>query len=260
MTNGYAQSVARLALDPSFPKRDLSFMRRGNLYPIMPPDVRPRDPELRHGNYGMTECGSTLTCSSDEGDLPERYRGSFGAIAPGIEARTIDPDTGRQCGHNEIGELCVRGPFLMESYYGKPRSAAFDSEGWFHTGDLGALDEERLFYFKGRRGDMIKTLGANVSPREVEAALRDLLDGRQCHVIGVPDKERGQIPVALVIAENDADVDEAGLRQQLAKKLSSYKLPRRILRLGQAELPIMSSGKIAAPRLRALVSERLAAA
>ena len=260
MTNGYAQSVARLAADPSFAKRDLSFLRRGNLYPIMPPGVVPKDPELRHGNYGMTETGSTLTCSPHEDDLPEKYRGSFGAFAPGLEGKIIDPDTGKECAAGEIGELWIRGPFLMESYYGRHRSTVFDQDGWFCTGDLGSIDEEHFFYFKGRRGDVIKTLGVNVSPREVEAALRDLIDGRQCHVIGVPDKERGQIVVAIVHGESDFKIDEAALRQGLTKKLSSYKLPRHILRMAPTEIPLMSSGKIDPRRLIALILQRIAAA
>ena len=69
-------------------------MRRGNLYPIMPPDARPADPELRHNMLGMTEAGSTLLLSGDEADQPEHRRGSFGRPAPGFEARIVDPDTG----------------------------------------------------------------------------------------------------------------------------------------------------------------------
>jgi acyl-CoA synthetase (AMP-forming)/AMP-acid ligase II len=260
MTNGYAQSVARLGADPSFARRDLSFMRRGNLYPIMPLSLRPRDPELRHGNYGMTEACSTLTSSGDEGDLPERYRGSFGTFAPGMEAKTVDPDTGRECAVGEIGELWIRGPFMMDGYYGRLRSSYLDRDGWFRTGDLGSIDAERFFYFKGRRGDMIKTLGANVSPKEVEAALRDLTGGRQCYVVGAPDKERGQVVVAVLIAESDSDVDEAALRQQLGQKVSSYKVPKRILRVAQADLPLMSSGKIDSRRLLALVVQRMTTA
>jgi acyl-CoA synthetase (AMP-forming)/AMP-acid ligase II len=257
MTNGYLQPSIRLAADPSFPGRDVSSMRRGNLYPIMPPEVRPRDPELRHGNYGMTEAGSSLTTHPDEGDIPEHQRGSFGTFAPGFEGKIVDPDTGKECGPGEIGELWLRGPFLMEGYYGKARSQVFDAEGWWHSGDLGAVDAERLFYFKGRRGDMIKTAGANVSPKEVEAVLQGLINDRQCLVIGVPDPERGQIVAALVVAETDAEVDEAGLKQQLAAKLSSYKVPKRILRFGQAELPMMSSGKIDMRILNQLVQKRL---
>jgi acyl-CoA synthetase (AMP-forming)/AMP-acid ligase II len=258
--NGYAQTVARLAADPSFARRDLSSLRRGNLYPIMPDDVRPRDLELRHMMYGITEAGSTLTTSADEGDIDERYRGSFGHFAPGYETKIVDPDTGKECAPGAVGELWLRGPFMMEGYYGKPRSEVFDADGWYHSGDLGAIDAAGFWYFKGRRGDMIKTAGANVSPLEVEAVLRPLTGERQCTVIGVPDPKRGQLVVAVVVAEKESELDIPKLQQQLAQKLSSYKLPRHILRLAQAELPVMSSGKIDARQLRELVSKRIQAA
>jgi acyl-CoA synthetase (AMP-forming)/AMP-acid ligase II len=257
MTNGYAQSVNRLAADPSFPGRDLSFLRRGNLYPIMPPDVRPADAELRHGAYGMTESGSTMTFSPDESDLPERLRGSFGKLVPGFEAKIVDPETLRPCATGEVGEIWFRGPLMMEGYYGRPRSEVFEADGWFRGGDLGCFDAEGHFYFKGRRGDIIKTAGTNVAPREVEAVLRALTGDRQCLVVGLPDRERGQVVVAAVVS--DEPVDAPALTAQLKEKLSSYKVPRHIIRLAPPELPVMSSGKTDMPRLKALLTDRIAA-
>ena len=83
MTNGFVAGIAHLARHPSLSRRDLSSMRRGNLYPIMAPDVRPADPELRHTMLGMTEAGSVITISEDESDQPEHRRGSFGRPVPG---------------------------------------------------------------------------------------------------------------------------------------------------------------------------------
>ena len=96
MTNGFAASVHHLTRDPSFAGRDLSSMRRGNLYPIMAPDVRPADPELRHNMLGMTEAGSVLLISGDDNDQPEHRRGSYGRPAPGFETRVIDTDRCRR--------------------------------------------------------------------------------------------------------------------------------------------------------------------
>src|SRR6185312_10752326 len=90
MVNGFAASVAHLAADPSFAARDLSSIRRGNLWPIMPADVQAADPELRHNMLGMTEAGSVCLASGDEGDQPERRRGSFGTPVPGVEAKLVD--------------------------------------------------------------------------------------------------------------------------------------------------------------------------
>jgi acyl-CoA synthetase (AMP-forming)/AMP-acid ligase II len=253
ITNGFAASVMRLAADPTFENRDLSSIRRGGLYPILAPEARPRDFDLRHIVYGMTEVGGALT-GGDERDLPEHQRGAMGSILPGFEVKLLDPESGQPCGRGEVGELWIRGPFVMEGYYGKPRSEVFEGDGWWRSGDLGTFDADGFFYFKGRLGDMIKTSGANVSPREVEAVLRDLTGEPQCFVLGLPDAHRGQVVVAIIVA--DGALDEEALKRQLAGKLSSYKVPRRIYRLSQAELPVLPNTKINMPKLKALILER----
>ncbi|TAL03598.1 MAG: long-chain fatty acid--CoA ligase [Rhodospirillaceae bacterium] len=256
MTSGYAPTVARLAADPSFAKRKLSSIRQGNLHPIKAADARPRDPALRHDVYGMSEAGGALSMSGDESDLPEHQRGSCGRFLPGFETKLVDADTGKECAQGEMGELWIRGPFMMEGYYGKPRSQVFMHDNWWRSGDIGTIDAEGFFYLKGRLGNMIKTSFANVAPREVEAAISELTGGTECFVIGLPDPQRGQAVTAILIADHDSKVDEAALKQKLATKLSSYKVPRRILRLSQAEIPLLSSGKVDMPKLKALAQER----
>src|SRR3546814_12928833 len=91
MVSGFAAGVAHLAKDPSFPGRDLSPIRRGNLWPIMPEGVRPSDPELRHNMPGMTETGSVCLASDEEGHQPALRRGSFGRPVPGPEQPTVHP-------------------------------------------------------------------------------------------------------------------------------------------------------------------------
>jgi acyl-CoA synthetase (AMP-forming)/AMP-acid ligase II len=251
LVNGFAQSVAHLLRDPSFAGRDLSSIRRGNLFPIMPDDVRPPDPDLRHAMLGMTETGSVCLVSEDESDQPEHRRGSFGRPAPGFEATVVDPDTCSRCGPGEPGELRFRGPFMMEGYYGRERHEVFDADGWYRTGDVVVDDEEGFFYFKGRRGDMIKTSGANVSPREVEAAIFDLT-GLAAHVIGIADEARGQVVAAAVRVPAGRVVNLDELRSRLAARLSSYKVPRRFMRLADDAVPVLSSGKLDRLALEAL--------
>lgn len=253
VANGFAQTVAHLPQDPSFAARDLSSIRRGNLYPIMPDDVRPEDPGLRHGMLGMTEAGSVCLLSADEHDLPERQRGSFGAPAPGFETRVLDPDTGEARPTGVVGVLWLRGPFLMEGYYGRERSDAFDADGWYCTGDLFHVDAEGLHYFHGRHGDMIKTGGANVSPREVESVIADRA-GLRAHVIGLDDEKRGQIVAAAVVSDEPVDLD--ALTTTLKGELSSYKVPKVVIVLAEAAVPMMSSGKLDARALRALFHDR----
>lgn len=240
ITNGFAAGIAHLTRHPSFAERDLSFLRRGNLYPIMAPDVRPSDPELRHNMLGMTEAGSVLLIDGDESDQPEYRRGSFGRPAPGFETMVLD-----------TGELCIRGPYVMQSYYGRSREECFDADGWFHTGDLVRVDEDGYFYYLSRAGSMIKTAGANVTPGEVQKALADR--GFVAHVLGLPDPQRGQIVAAVIVS--DAPVDTRALRRELRHTLSAYKVPRRFAVCDPAELPMLSSGKVDSPALARLFDD-----
>ncbi len=232
MTNGFVAGIAHLARHPSLSRRDLSSMRRGNLYPIMAPDVRPADPELRHTMLGMTEAGSVITISEDESDQPEHRRGSFGRPVPGFETKVVD------------GELCIRGPHVMQRYYKRSREECFDADGWFHTGDLVRTDADGFVYFIGRRDAMIKTAGANVAPAEVERAIAKVAGGTVAHVLGLPDAERGQLVAAVVAVEDGAEFDEAALRDQLEAELSAYKIPRRFAAVRRSEIPVLSSGKV----------------
>jgi acyl-CoA synthetase (AMP-forming)/AMP-acid ligase II len=232
MTNGFVAGIAQLSRHPSLPSRDLSSMRRGNLYPIMAPEVRPADPELRHTMLGMTEAGSVITISEDESDQPEHRRGSFGMPAPGFETMIVD------------GELCIRGPYVMQRYYKRSREECFDADGWFHTGDLVRTDADGFVYFIGRKGAMIKTAGANVAPAEVERAIAKVTGGAVAHVIGLPDPERGQLIAAVVALGDGAEFDEATVRDRLKAELSAYKIPKRFAAVSCSDIPALASGKV----------------
>jgi acyl-CoA synthetase (AMP-forming)/AMP-acid ligase II len=220
----------------------------------MPDAVRPKVPDLRHAMLGMTETGSVCLTSDDESDQPEQRRGSFGRPAPGFEVAVVDPDTGLRCRPHQPGELYLRGPFMMEGYCGRERHEVFDGDGWYRTGDGFVVDEDGFFYFQGRRGDMIKTSGANVSPREVEATIQDLF-GLVAHVIGIPDDARGQVVAAAVRVPPDRTVEVEQIRDQLAKRLSSYKVPRHFLLLPDDAVPLLPSGKLDRPGLEGLFAD-----
>jgi acyl-CoA synthetase (AMP-forming)/AMP-acid ligase II len=253
MTNGFSAGITHLADHPSFGGRDLSSMRRGNLYPIMAPDVRPADPELRHNMLGMTEAGSVVLISGDESDQPEHRRGSFGKPAPGFETMIIDPGTAAATRVGEVGELCIRGPYLMQRYYKRSREECFDADGWFHTADLVRTDDEGFFYFAGRLRAMIKTAGANVSAAEVERAIAKVTGGLVAHVVSIPDARRGQLVAAVVALPDDSETfDQAVLRERLKAELSAYKIPKRFVALHRAEIPLLSSGKVDIRQLRTL--------
>ncbi len=142
MTNGFAAGIAHLADHPSFAGRDLSSMRRGNLYPIMAPGIRPADPELRHNMLGMTEAGSVLLISGDESDQPEQRRGSFGRPAPGFETMIIEPDAAG------VGELCIRGPYVMQGYYKRSREEIIRCRRLVPHRRFGACRQRRIHVFR----------------------------------------------------------------------------------------------------------------
>ncbi len=240
MTNGFVSGIRHLIEHPSYPARDFSSSRRGNLYPINAPDTRPADPELRHNMLGMTEAGSVLLISDDESDQPEHRRGSYGRPAPGFETKVLDS-----------GELCIRGPYVMQGYYKRSREECFDADGWFHTGDLVRVDGEGYVYFLGRMSGMIKTAGANVSAAEVETAIGRA--GLTAHVVGLPDAGRGQVvAAAIVLPDGVAGFDEAALRDRLRTELSAYKIPRRFVAVPRADVPLLSSGKVDLAQLKKL--------
>jgi acyl-CoA synthetase (AMP-forming)/AMP-acid ligase II len=249
--NGVASTVLSLARDPGFAQRNLSSLRRGNLYPIMPTDVRPTDPELRCNLLGMTETGSVSLYGAGDVDLPEIKRGCFGKPVEGMATRVVDPATEREA---SAGELWVRGPNVMQGYYGRERWQCFDAEGWLHTGDMMRVDSDGDYFFQGRSGDIIRTSGAQVSPREVEAAISDITGGRMSLVIGTPDPDRGQVVTAVLLGDTPFDID--ALQTQLKQRLSAYKVPRRFVALAEDQLPTLSSGKVDLKKLVELVRER----
>ena len=213
-------------------------MRRGNLYPIMAPDVRPADPELRHNMLGMTEAGSVVLLSGDESDQPEHRRGSFGVPAPGFET-TIDDN----------GELCIRGPYVMQRYYKRSREECFDADGWFHTGDLVRTDADGFHYFIGRRGSMIKSAGANVAPAEVEKAIARVSGGSTAYVFGIPDPDRGQAVVAVVATRRPTSTNRR-FGTSSSGNCPPTRSPGGSSPWRRHEIPVLSSGKVDMNRAR----------
>src|SRR5262245_44669057 len=251
--------IQALAQHPRLREYDFSCVRGGTLYEVMPPEKRPADIELRTNSLGMTETCGPHTWGDMTVDLPESLRGTFGSAVPGVEHKVVNPETGETLGPGEYGEICVRGYSRCQGLYKREREETFDADGYYHTGDGGWFDAEGHLFFKGRIGDMIKTAGTNVAPREVEIALEALPEVKLAAVVGVPDPVRGQLVVAAVVAEPGCQVDPDALRARLREELSSYKVPRHLFVLPHDEVPLTDSGKVHKKKLLDLLEPRVRA-
>jgi acyl-CoA synthetase (AMP-forming)/AMP-acid ligase II len=253
MVIAWANTIQRLRAAPSFATRDLSAVPQLTM--------AGGDPELRHNSLGMTETIGPHTGFARPGapaeeqamPLPERLRGSWGAPLPFIQHKIVDPMSGGDLADGEEGEICVRGYCLMTRMYKRERHEVFDRDGWYHTGDRGFLRDGYLF-FTGRLTEMIKTHGANVSPREVELVLEAQPDVAQAYVMGVPDAERGEQVAAVIVPVDEGPPDVDDLRRRLSAELSSYKVPRRFVVLRDDEVPWLASGKADRLSIRDLLS------
>jgi acyl-CoA synthetase (AMP-forming)/AMP-acid ligase II len=241
----------------SFRERDLSSIRAGNLHAILPESVRPKDPELRSNSLGMTETCGPHTIDRMDVDLPERLRSSFGHPVPGLAHKIVDPATGEELPPGREGEICVRGYSVMQGLYKREREETFDDEGFYHTGDAGRFDEDRVLFFTARLGDMIKTAGANVTPREVEVVLDALPEVQSSFVVGVPDPVRGQDVAAAIVLDASRELSAEEVRRRLREELSAYKVPRHVFFYPKARLPFTDSGKIDKRRLAELLAARI---
>jgi acyl-CoA synthetase (AMP-forming)/AMP-acid ligase II len=161
----------------------------------------------------------------------------------GVERKIVDPDTGEELPEGEEGEMLIRGYGVTQGYYKKEREEVFDADGWLHTGDRCFILDNRPF-FVGRFYEMIKTRGANVSPREVELVLEGLPGVAHALVFGLPHPQLEEEVVAVVVPAPGVALDPESIRSRARGELSSYKIPTRIeIIADESDIPWLASGK-----------------
>ena len=243
----------QMAEHPSFAHRDLSAVRGGTLIEALPPEVRPPSSDLAPNVLGMTETGGPHTYSDDPyRPLPESLRGTIGRGLPGMEHLIVSRDSALPQPRGELGELFVRGAFMMDGIYKRERRDVFTPDSWYATGDLGWFGDDGHLRFAGRYGGMIKTAGSNVSPAEVEAALISLPQVRAAFVFGVPAGDRGEDVAAVVVPSQQGGLDLDQLRADARTRLSGFKVPRRMAVLDDTDVPMLPTGKVDVAALRVL--------
>lgn len=199
--------------------------------------------------YGMTEIGMALSNPLHG----ERRPGAVGVPLPGVDVRLKTEAGALVTREDEPGEIQVRGPGVFRAYWNRDAATAesFD-DGWFRTGDM-AVIERGYYRIMGRLSvDIIKSGGYKLSALEIEAALLEHPDIRECAVLGLPDDTWGEAVTAVVVLKPGASLELPALRDWCKGRLSVYKIPQRLRVV--AELPRNTMGKVTKPAVRALFS------
>ena len=206
--------------------------------------------------YGMTEvtASSTVTQPTDNQDRWLYTNGRLRDVGPAGDAalgnrlviyRVVDPETGHELSCGQIGELQAKGPGVTSGYYNKPdeTAAAFTSDGWLHTGDLGRIDKEDYICLVGRLKESYRCGGEQVMPGDAEDVLMSHPAVLQAHVVPVPDERLGEIGVAFVVLRDQTTCQIDDLLSMCSDRLARFKVPKHILFVSASDVPLTPSGR-----------------
>jgi acyl-CoA synthetase (AMP-forming)/AMP-acid ligase II len=209
--------------------------------------------------FGLGEVTGNITVlpphmhSADDDD-PNANIGSCGRPRTGMEVAILDSEL-KPLPPGEVGEICVRGPAVFCGYHANPDATAKALRGgWFHTGDLGKLDDRGLLYITGRESDMYISGGSNVYPREVEEVLLTHPGVAEVAVLGVPDRKWGEVGVAVVVKREGVPLDRDALLAHLEGRCARYRWPHHVFFWDS--LPKSGYGKIVKKDIRQQLQER----
>jgi len=201
----------------------------------LPVEVQKKFEEITGGRlvegYGLTET-SPVSHVNPLDDPKKNRPGSIGIPVPETDAKIVDLETGtKDLKPNEVGELIIKGPQVMQGYWNKPDETAIAlKNGWMYTGDIAKMDEDGYFYIVDRKKDMIDVSGLKVWPREVEEVLYEHPAVKEAAVLGVPDPYRGETVKAYVTVKPgyEGKVTEEEIIKFCKEKISTYKAPRSV--------------------------------
>jgi long-chain acyl-CoA synthetase len=189
--------------------------------------------------YGLSETSPVASFNHPD---RERKPGSIGTPIEGVEMKVVDDDGG-DVEQGEVGEIVIKGHNVMKGYWNREEETAEAiKDGWFHSGDMGKIDEDGYFSIVDRKKELIIRGGYNVYPREIEEVLYEHPAVEAAAVIGVPDDSMGEEVGAAVVLKDGEEVSEDELRDFVKKDVANYKYPRRIWFVD--ELPMGPTGKI----------------
>jgi len=218
----------------------------------LPVEVMRRFEELTGGKvlegYGLTEAAPVTHSNPREG---VRKPGSVGIPLPDVDCRIVDIETGtREVSQGEAGELCLRGPNIMEGYWQRPEeTAAVIRDGWLRTGDIVRMDEDGYFYVVDRVKEMVIVSGFKVYPREVDEVLYAHPAVLEAAAVGVPHPSKGEVVKAFVVLRPGTTATAQQLVDHCRANLAPYKVPVEIV--FRSELPKTLIGKVLRRQLAA---------
>jgi long-chain acyl-CoA synthetase len=174
--------------------------------------------------YGLSETSPVASFNR----IGQARPGSIGVPIDGVEIRVVDP-AGLDVARGAVGEIAIRGHNVMRGYWNKPEaSSEAIKDGWFHTGDMGRVDEDGFFFIVDRKKDMIIRGGFNVYPREIEEVLYEHAAVFEAAVIGLPHPTHGEEVAAAVALKPGAQITVEELRDFVKQRVAAYKYPRQI--------------------------------
>ena len=179
--------------------------------------------------YGMTEA-SGISCFGSPDEDDEIRATTSGKPFPGVQMRVVDVDTGHELNTNQRGEMIIKGFSLFEGYYKSPEQsrAAFDEQGWFHTGDVCSRNETGQVSYHGRIKDMLKVGGENVAAIEIESFIYDHPAVLITQVVSIPDDKLEEVAAAFVQLKPGQNCTEQEIIEFCTGKIASYKIPRYV--------------------------------
>jgi fatty-acyl-CoA synthase len=205
--------------------------------------------------YGMTEM-SGYVMSSDWRDLRKPGEEPRARLMPDVQVRIVD-EQGRDCPTGEVGEICLRGPGMFSGYCNQPAGTGLDERGFFTSGDLGRLRPDGALDFVGRRKDLLRAKGINVSPLEVESVLAVHPNVEAVYVVGVPASGSDQRLIALVVTRDGQSVPTEDLFQLAQHQLSGYKRPEMYVHVKREQVPLGPTQKPNRDALGALAAAHI---
>jgi len=202
----------------------------------------------------VTGCITVLPADEHSLEDDEMPVGSCGYARTGIDIAILD-DRGARLNPHETGNICVSGVGVFAGYFENEQANAESFiDGWFMTGDLGHLDERGYLYITGRRSDMYICGGSNVYPREAEEKLLEHPAIAEIAIVGIPDKDWGEVGAAIITLKEGESLDIAALKHWMQDKVTRYKQPRDFYIW--EEIPKSGYGKIEKKRIRAILQEQ----